>query len=337
MEVTISHAGYIKRTSPSAYRAQKRGGKGKVGMEAREEDWVTQLFVASTHSYIFIFSNKGKVYVKKVFEIPLAARNSKGRAIVNFVGMEASEKVVAIVEVPKIEPERFVVTLTRKGQIKKTELTEYENFREKGIIGVKVEDNDALLSAALTDGSRELLIATKQGQSIRFPEDQVRPTGRATMGVRAIDVSDDDQVVGMIVTESDRHSVLAVCENGFGKRTVLDEFRVQNRGGKGIILIDASDRNGPVVDIRLVKDGDEVMLITDRGQTIRTAVQEIREVGRNAQGVKIMSVEGDEKIVALERLAESAADDVPGGGESMPPAEGESVPPDSLPPPETLN
>ncbi|NOU30242.1 MAG: DNA gyrase subunit A [Polyangiaceae bacterium] len=339
MVVTISHAGYIKRTSPSAYRAQKRGGKGKVGMEAREEDWVTQLFVASTHSYIFIFSNKGKVYVKKVFEIPLAARNSKGRAIVNFVGMEAAEKVVAIVEVPKIEPERFVVTLTRKGQIKKTELTEYENFREKGIIGVKVEDNDALLSAALTDGSRELLIATKQGQSIRFPEEQVRPTGRATMGVRAIDVSDDDQVVGMIVTESDRHSVLAVCENGFGKRTVLDEFRVQNRGGKGIILIDASDRNGPVVDIRLVKDGDEVMLITDRGQTIRTAVQEIREVGRNAQGVKIMSVDGDEKIVALERLAESAADEVPGGGESMPPTEGEngSLPPDSMPPPETLN
>ncbi len=340
MVVTISHAGYIKRTSPSAYRAQKRGGKGKVGMEAREEDWVTQLFVASTHSYIFIFSNKGKVYVKKVFEIPLAARNSKGRAIVNFVGMEAAEKVVAIVEVPKIEAERFVVTLTRKGQIKKTELTEYENFREKGIIGVKVEDNDALLSAALTDGSRELLIATKQGQSIRFPEEQVRPTGRATMGVRAIDVSDDDQVVGMIVTESDRHSVLAVCENGFGKRTVLDEFRVQNRGGKGIILIDASDRNGPVVDIRLVKDGDEVMLITDRGQTIRTAVQEIREVGRNAQGVKIMSVDGDEKIVALERLAESAADEVPGGGESMPPAEGEngSLPPDSMPPPpETLN
>ncbi len=339
MVVTISHAGYIKRTSPSAYRAQKRGGKGKVGMEAREEDWVTQLFVASTHSYIFIFSNKGKVYVKKVFEIPLAARNSKGRAIVNFVGMEAAEKVVAIVEVPKIEAERFVVTLTRKGQIKKTELTEYENFREKGIIGVKVEDNDALLSAALTDGSRELLIATKQGQSIRFPEEQVRPTGRATMGVRAIDVSDDDQVVGMIVTESDRHSVLAVCENGFGKRTVLDEFRVQNRGGKGIILIDASDRNGPVVDIRLVKDGDEVMLITDRGQTIRTAVQEIREVGRNAQGVKIMSVDGDEKIVALERLAESAVDEVP-GGESMPPAEGEngSLAPDSMPPPpETLN
>jgi DNA gyrase subunit A len=345
MIVTISHAGYIKRTSPSAYRAQKRGGKGKLGMEAREEDWVTQLFVASTHSYVFIFSNKGKVYVKKVFEIPLAARNSKGRAIVNFVGMDASEKVVAIVEVPKIEPGKFVVTLTRRGQIKKTELTEYENFREKGIIGVKVEDNDQLLSAALTDGTREFLIATKQGQSIRFPEEQVRPMGRSTMGVRAIDVSDDDQVVGMIVTETERQHVLAVCENGFGKRTLLEEFRVQNRGGKGIILIDASDRNGPVVDIRVVKDGDEVMLITDRGQTIRTSVQEIRETGRNAQGVKIMSVEGEEKIVALERLAETPADDA-GPESTLAAAEGadgadgtaegaEGAP--SMPPPESLN
>jgi DNA gyrase subunit A len=345
MVVTISHAGYIKRTSPSAYRAQKRGGKGKVGMDAREEDWVTQLFVASTHSHVFFFSDKGKVYVKKIYEIPLASRTSKGRAIVNFVGMEPNEKVVAIVEVPKIEAGRFVVTLTRQGQIKKTELTEYENYREKGIIGVKVEDNDKLLSAALTDGSREFLIATQQGQSIRFPEEQVRPTGRATMGVRAIDVSEGDQVVGMIVTENDRKHVLAVCAKGYGKRTALEEFRVQNRGGKGIILIDASDRNGPVVDIRLVMDGDELMLITDRGQTIRTTCAEIRETGRNAQGVKIMTVDGEEKIVALERLAETSVVDE--AGSLAPPAtegEGEEAAlvdgGDSLPadvPPEDLN
>jgi DNA gyrase subunit A len=335
MIVTISHAGYIKRTSPSSYRAQKRGGRGKIGMEAREEDWVTQLFVASTHAYVFFFSDKGKVYVKKVFEIPLAPRTAKGRAIVNFVGMEPGEKVAAIVEVPKVEKGKFVVTLTKRGQIKKTELDEYENFREKGIIGVKVEEDDRLLSAALTDGAREFVIATKMGQSIRFQEDQVRPMGRATMGVRAIDVAETDEVVGMAVTEADRHHVLAVCEKGFGKRTLIEEFRAQKRGGKGIILIDASDRNGPVVGVRLVKNGDEVMLITDRGQTLRTRVDEIRETGRNAQGVKLMTLEPDERIVALERLAESPIED-DGGGESQGPSEAPPAP--SIPPdPESLN
>jgi len=333
MIVTVSHAGYIKRTSPQSYRSQKRGGRGKIGMEAREEDWITQLFVASTHAYVFFFSDKGKVYVKKVYEVPLAPRTAKGRAIVNFVGMEPGEKVAAIVEVPKIEKGRFVLTLTKRGQIKKTELDEYENFREKGIIGVKVEENDQLLSAALTDGTREVVIATKLGQSIRFPEDQVRPMGRATMGVRAIDVADDDQVVGMVVTEDERHHVLAVCERGYGKRTILEEFRVQNRGGKGIILIDASDRNGPVVDLRLVKAGDEVMLITDRGQTLRTAVGEIRETGRNAQGVKLMTLDPEERIVALERLAESPADDETATDSGPPPGSSEAgSDPGSTPP-----
>src|SRR5262245_58796096 len=321
MIVTISHAGYVKRTHPSAYRAQKRGGKGKIGMEAREEDFVTQLFVASTHAYLFVFSDRGKVYVKKVFEIPVAARNAKGRAIVNLVGMEPGEKVAAIVEVPKIEAGKFVVTLTKRGQIKKTEVTDYENFRQKGIIGVKVEDGDQLLAAVLTDGQREFLIVTKHGQSIRFSEDQVRAMGRGTVGVKAIDVAEEDQVVGMAVTDPDRQQVLAVCEKGYGKRTLLEEFRAQNRGGKGIILIDASDRNGPVVDLKLVKDGDEVMLITDKGQTIRTSVSEIRETGRNAQGVKIMTVEGEERVVAVERLAESGAD-MAGDSQLPPPTDG---------------
>ena len=342
MVVTISHAGYIKRTHPSAYRAQKRGGKGKIGMEAREEDFITQLFVSSTHSYVFFFSDRGKVYVKKVFEIPIAPRTAKGRAIVNFVGMEVGEKVAAIVEVPKIETGKFVVTITKRGQIKKTEVTEYENFRQKGIIGVKIEGDDQLLMAALTDGSREFLIATKLGQSIRFPEDQVRSMGRGTVGVKAIDVADDDQVVGMAVTENERPYVLAVCEKGYGKRTNIEEFRQQNRGGKGIILIDTSDRNGPVVDVKLVKDGDEIMLITDKGQTIRTTVAEIRETGRNAQGVKIMSVQDDERVVAVERIAESPPDE-PGAASELPPGTdgggdgtngegGGDVPPGETPP-----
>ncbi len=333
MAVTISYAGYIKRTSPRDYRAQKRGGKGRIGMEAREEDWVTQLFVASTHAYVFFFSDKGKVYVKKVFEIPLAARTSKGRAIVNFIGMEANEKVAAIAFVPKIEKGKFVVTLTKNGQIKKTELDEYENFREKGIIGVKVDDGDQLLYAALTDGTRELVIATKTGQSIRFPEEQVRPMGRATHGVKGIDLAEGDEVVGLGVSDDARPHVLAVCAQGYGKRTNIEEFRTQNRGGKGIILIDASERNGPVVGIKLVKDGDEVMLITDRGQTLRTSVDEIRETGRNAQGVKLMTLGEGERIVALERLAESAEGIDGAGGESVPP------PPNggSVPPPSDLN
>src|SRR4029077_8098200 len=219
--------------------------------------------------------------------------------------------------------------ITKRGQIKKTEVTEYENFRQKGIIGVKIEGDDQMLMAALTNGSRKLLIATKMGHSIRFSEDQVRSMGRGTVGVKAIDVAEDDQVVGMAVTDPERQHVLAVCEKGYGKRTLLEEFRTQNRGGKGIILIDASDRNGPVVGMKLVRAGDEVMLITDRGQTIRTAVDEIRETGRNAQGVKLMPLGDGERIVAVERLAESGDVDDGAGGESIPPPDpnGGSIPP----------
>ena len=331
MVVTISHAGYIKRTPSTTYRAQRRGGRGKVGMEAREEDFVNQLFVASTHAFVFFFSDRGKVYVKKVYEIPAAARNAKGRAIVNFVGIEPGEKIAAITPVIEMKEQTFVVTLTKRGQIKKTEVTEYENFREKGIIGVKIEDGDQLLGAAITDGTRDIIIATKQGMSIRFDEKQVRPMGRSTVGVKAIDLSEGDHVVGLGVTSDGEPQVLAVCEKGFGKRTPLEEFRPQNRGGKGIILIDASERNGPVVGIALVKPDNEVMLVTDRGQTLRTKVSEIRETGRNAQGVRVMTVEEGERVVAIEALAESeeagSLSIVPEGG-SIPP--GESTPSDDV-------
>jgi DNA gyrase subunit A len=305
MVVTISHAGYIKRTATSVYRAQRRGGRGKVGMEAREEDFVNQLFVASTHAYVFFFSDRGKVYVKKVYEIPPAARNAKGRAIVNFVGIEPGEKIAAITPVIEMKKDTYIVTLTARGQIKKTEVTDYGNFREKGIIGVKIDDGDRLLSAALTDGTRDVVVATRQGMSIRFDEKQVRPMGRATVGVKAIDLSEGDEVVGLGITSDGEPQVLAVCEKGYGKRTPLPEFRPQNRGGKGIILIDASDRNGPVVGIALVRPDQEVMLVTDRGQTLRTKVSEIRETGRNAQGVRVMTVEEGERVVAIEGLAES--------------------------------
>jgi DNA gyrase subunit A len=334
MVVTISHSGYIKRTPVSTYRAQKRGGKGSSGMEARDDDFVTQLFIGSTHSYVFFFSTNGKVFVKKVYEVPLAARNAKGRAIVNFLELPPEEKVATIAQVKAIEAGWYVTTITRGGQIKKTEIIEYENYREKGIIGVKIVEGDSLLTAIVTDGKAEFLIATKTGQSIRFDEQQVRPMGRGAAGVKAIDLAEGDEVVGLARTEPDRQFVLAVCERGYGKRTVLEEFRVQNRGGKGIILIECSDRNGPVVGIAMVKPEDEVMLITDRGQTIRTPVEGIRETGRNTQGVKLMSIADDERVVAIEPIGEGAAqgldeDGGEAGPESQPssgeaPANGES-------------
>jgi DNA gyrase subunit A len=349
MVVTISHNGYVKRTAKSTYRAQKRGGKGTVGMEARDEDWVSQVFVASTHAYVFFFSDKGKVYVKKVYEIPEGARNAKGRAIVNFVGVEPGEKIAAITPVPDVfgdeqaegavaeggeqaapaqDDKWFVVTVTRRGQVKKTALREYANFREKGIIGVKIEEGDQLLSAAITDGSRELLIATRNGMSIRFPEEQVRAMGRATMGVKGVELEEGDVVVGMGVTGDGRDRVLAVCERGYGKQTPIDEFRLQSRGGKGVILIDASERNGPVVGVALVGPTDEVILVTDRGQTLRTKVSQIRETGRNAQGVRLMNVDEGERVVAIEAFAE--ADE--GGTASVPPENGAATT-SSVPPP----
>jgi len=317
MVVTISHTGYIKRTAANAYEAQKRGGKGKRGMQAQDDDWVSQLFIASTHSYVFFFSDLGKVYVRKVFQVPQAAPNAKGRAIVNFIGLEDGERIAAIAPVDAIEDGRYVITLTKGGKIKKTPLLDYKNFREKGIIGVRIEDEDLLLTAAITDGSRDLIIGTRLGQCIRFNEAQVRPMGRNTAGVKGIELEAEDQVVGLAVSHPDRSQVLSVCERGFGKRTPLDDFRVQNRGGKGVILIDASDRNGPVVGIALVKEDDDLILMTDQGQTLRTRVSGVRETGRNAQGVRLMNVADGERIVAIETVAER--EDV-SGGSLVPPA-----------------
>lgn len=305
MVVTISHEGYIKRTPLSTYKAQRRGGKGNRGMEARDDDFISQLFVCSTHSYVFFFSDRGKLYVKKVYTIPQASRSSKGRAIVNFIGLGQDERIRAITPVESFNDGLFVTTLTRRGQIKKTAVVDYQNFREKGIIGVRIGDDDELLAAVVTDGSRDFLIATRKGKSIRFDEQQVRPMGRSAAGVKGIELEEDDAVVGFAATEPDHDQVLTICERGYGKRTPLSEFRSQRRGGKGVIMIDASERNGPVVGIDLVRPQSEVMLVTDRGQTIRTRVGEIRETGRNAQGVRVMHVGGDERVVAIEALGES--------------------------------
>ena len=331
MVVTISHQGYIKRTPLTTYKAQKRGGKGNRGMEARDDDFVNQLFIASTHSYVFFFSDRGKVWVKKIYEIPLAARTAKGRAIVNFIELATDERIVTIAPVKAFEENVYVTTLTQGGQIKKTSVLDYQNYRASGIIGVKIGEDDQLLVASVTDGTQDLLIATKNGKCIRFDEQQVRPMGRNTAGVKAVELEDGDAVVGMTTTDPERNQVLAVCQRGYGKKTPLEDFRVQNRGGKGIILIDCSERNGPVVGIALVKTGDELVLITDRGQIIRMSVNDIRETGRNAQGVKLMNVEDDERIVAVEVVSERAEDEAGEESESseVPSPDSEAAEPDS--------
>jgi len=240
--------------------------------------------------------------------------------------MEPGERIAAITHVTDFRGGQFLVTLTKKGQIKKTAVSEYQNVREKGIIGVKIEDDDELLSATVTDGQSEFVIATRRGQSIRFPEEQVRPMGRSSKGVRAIGLDDDDHVVGMVATMDGCGQLLAVCENGFGKRTDLQEFRVQHRGGKGVRLIETSERNGPVVGIALVSDADQLMMVTDRGQMIRTKIAEIRETGRVAQGVRIMTLGEGERVVALERIAEREDEDESEGngevGETKPAGNG---------------
>jgi DNA gyrase subunit A len=333
MAITISHAGYIKRTPVSVYREQRRGGKGRSGMQAREEDWVKELFVASTHSYVFFFSNLGQVYVKKVYQIPEAAPNARGRAIVNFVGLGQDEKVAAICPVDDIAEGKYIVTLTKRGQIKKTELTGYKNYRETGIIGVRIDEGDELLSVALTDGTSELLIGTKSGLAIRFKEVDVRAMGRATMGVKGIDLGEGDQVVGMGVYKPGdaRDRVLAVCELGYGKQTPIEEYRRQGRGGKGVINIDTSERNGPVVGLALVCPTDSLIVITDRGQTLRTTVDGIRETGRSAQGVSIMRVADGERIVAIETFAEEEDEGGEGRRRSTMPIESVTPPEDAEP------
>ena len=331
MAVSISHAGYIKRTPVSVYRAQRRGGKGRTGMTAREEDWVKELFVASTHSYVFFFSNHGKLYVKKVYQVPEAAANARGRAIVNFVGLDEGEHVAAITPVQDFEEGKYIVTLTRRGQIKKTEVTEYRNYRETGLIGVRIDDDDELLAAAVTDGTSEFLVGTHDGLAIRFSEEEVRPMGRATMGVKAIDLRDGDKVIGMGVYQpgADSDRVLTVCELGYGKQTHIDEFPLQRRGGKGVILIQASDRNGPVVGLGLVAGEDQVIVITDGGVILRTPVEGIRETGRNAQGVAIMRVADGERIVAIEIFAEDEDEDDGEDGDGDEPSDAADGSPDS--------
>ena len=303
MVVTISHSGYIKRNPISLYRAQRRGGHGKTGMSTGEEDFVSDLFIASTHSYLLIFANTGKVHWVKVYDVPQAGRTAKGKSITNLVQMSSEERVAAVLAVKEFEEGKFIVFATKNGVVKKTELSAYSNPRAGGIIALGVEENDELIEVSLTDGKQEILLSTREGQAIRFPEGEVRPMGRTAVGVIGVRLDNKDQLVSMEVLR-EKATVLTVTESGYGKRTDSDEYRVQGRGGSGIITIKTTDRNGPVVGVRQVTDDDDVMLITDRGKIIRMKVKGISVMGRNTQGVRLIHLDPGEKVVAFAKLAE---------------------------------
>jgi DNA gyrase subunit A len=306
--VTVSHAGYIKRVPASEYRAQGRGGRGKRAMETRDEDFVEQIFVANNHAHVLYLSDKGIAYLKKVYEIPEASRTSRGRAIVNFVGMDPGDRVAAIVPIREFQEGDYLLTGTRGGTVKRTSLSQYANIRSTGIIGVGLNPDDALLTAKVVKEGQEVIIGTARGMSIRFAVADVRPMGRDARGVRGIDLREGDRVIGMDVIQSDEQQVLTVSANGYGKRTPVGDWRLQGRGGIGIIAMETSERNGEVVNLCLVTPSDQFMCITNGGQVIRTEVSQVREVGRNTQGVRVMSLGDSERVVDVAPLAEREED-----------------------------
>jgi DNA gyrase subunit A len=316
--VTISHAGYIKRNPVSLYRSQRRGGKGKIGMGIKEEDFVETLFTASTHDYLLFFSDAGKVYWLKVHEIPEAGRAAKGKALVNLLALAGDEKVTATLPVKEFRDDRFVVMATKRGIIKKTELSAYGNPRQGGIIALGLEEGDKLIGVHVTDGQREILLGTKQGITIRFKEEEVRPMGRTAYGVKGITLEEGNAVIGMeTITPDSTTSILTVTEGGYGKRTPVSEYRIQGRGGKGIISVKTTERNGLAVGFLQVRDGDQIMLMAAQGKVLRCSVDDIREIGRNTQGVRILDLDGvEDRVVAVARLAESAERDDAGPDES---------------------
>jgi DNA gyrase subunit A len=304
MVVTITHHGYIKRHVPRLYRAQRRGGKGKTGIGTKDEDFVSTLFVASTHASLLCFTNRGRVHWIKVFEVPELGRGARGRAFANLLSLSDGERVSKVLPVRDYGEGGYVALCTRRGTIKKTALDAYASPRRGGIIAIHLNDGDELIGAARTTGENELLVATQQGKAIRFHESQVRPMGRSAAGVRAISTREDDEAVGMEVVQPG-HTILTVTENGFGKRTELEEYREQNRGGQGIITIKTTERNGSVVGILQVSNEDEVMLITSVGKILRMRVPSIPIIGRNTQGVRLMEAGEGERIVSIARLAEA--------------------------------
>ncbi len=296
--LTISHAGYIKRMPVTTFRQQRRGGKGVIGMETKEEDYVEHVFTASTHDSLLFFTEKGRVYWKKVHEVPEGGRATRGKAIVNFLEIGSEEKIAALIRVREFPESQFLVFATEKGVVKKTNLGAFANPRAGGIIAIRIEEGDRLIGVRQTEGNNEMMLVTRQGMSIRFHEDQMRDQGRDTIGVWGIELGkENDAVVSIEVVES-ASTLLCISENGYGKRTSFDEYRVQSRAGKGVITMKTSDRNGPIVAAHAVRDGEAMMVITEQGQMIRIGVQEIRVISRNTQGVRIIDLAEGDRVVS---------------------------------------
>ena len=303
MVVTISKQGYIKRNPITLYRNQRRGGKGKTAMGTKEDDFVEHLFVASTHHTFLFFTNQGKVYWRKVYDMPQAGRMSLGKAIVNLLNFEKDERLTTVLAVPEFEPGYHVLMATKNGVIKKTDLMAFSRPRSGGIIALNLLEGDELIAARITDGTLNVFLGARMGKSIRFHESDIRPSGRIATGVRGMRLAEGDQIVGMEVL-SHGQTLFAVTEHGYGKRTSIDEYPVQKRGGKGVIAIKTSERNGPVVAILLVTEDDDLMLMTNIGKVIRTPISSISVISRNTQGVKVMGMEAVERVVGAARLAE---------------------------------
>jgi len=308
MAVTISHEGYIKRNPITLYRAQRRGGKGKIGTTTKEEDFVEYLFIASMHSYILFFTTIGKVYWIKVHELPQASRAARGKPIVNLLSLEPGERVSAFLTVREFQEGRYIVFATKNGLIKKTELMAYANPRSSGIRAIGLEERDEVIGVRLTDGNQEIILSTADGQSIRFKEEQVRPTGRGTFGVVGMKLDPGDKVVSMEILSLGA-DILTVAEGGYGKRTAMDEYRLQSRGGKGIITMKTTDKTGRVIGVQLVTEDDQLMMITNIGKIIRLRIKDIRVIGRNTQGVRLIELEESERVVSVAGLAEKEEED----------------------------
>ena len=313
MVITISHAGYIKRTPTNLYRRQKRGGKGVTGVETKEEDWVEHLFIGSTHSYLMFFTNRGRAHWLKVFELPQAARSAKGRPVVNMLQLEPDERVRTVLPVRRFDDENsYLVFATQKGQVCRQSLRLYDNPRKVGIKAIRVEDDDELVDVKLTNGKSEIILATAKGMAVRFNENDARDMGRFTAGVKGITLKKGDRVIGM---ESPRPgaTLLTVCEQGFGKRSDVEDYRLIGRGGKGVINIKTTDRNGAVVAVKEVMDDDELIIMTREGMTIRSRVTDMRIISRNTQGVNVINLADDDRVVGVARLAEKDDDEETNG------------------------
>ncbi|MFH2019885.1 MAG: DNA gyrase subunit A [archaeon] len=299
--VTISHSGYIKRMALEEYKQQNRGGKGVIGAETKDDDFLNHLFIANTHSYLLTFTNKGKIYWTKVYNLPEGNRYAKGKAIINLVGVEPGEQISAVIPVREFDSQHYLVFATKQGLVKKTNLEEYSRPRQGGIWGIALNDGDDVIDVVKTNGTQQLIIATKDGNAVRFNETDVRSVGRHSQGVRGIRLKGDDIVIGMVVAE-DGKTLLTITENGFGKRTPVEDYRLINRGGSGVINIKTSDRNGGVVTIKSVTEEDEIMLISVGGQVIRTSTKFISVIGRNTQGVRLMKLDENDKVADAAKI-----------------------------------